>query len=435
MTTPDKRLKKALRLHRQKDYVAAARLYRKILKSDPGCASALNFSGLLAHQQGDTEQGIRQISAAINADPNYIDAYLNLGNLLLFIDATQEAFACYNQAHALAPARVDVSNNLGVLLRVLGRAEESERLLQQVIEGRPDWGEGFYNLANTMVVRGKTDAAVDHFRRAIELTPGFLLSYGPYARYCYATGRIGEAAHAYEEWARLEPNNAAVQHMRAACSGSEAPDKCSATFIRMTFDHYANSFEESLDRLGYRAPAVLADALSRLAGDARTELNVIDLGCGTGLAHDELRPHAQQLTGVDMSEQMLQHARNQHSYDVLHCGDLVEYLQNSTKPYDLQVSMDTLIYFGDLDAVFAAAAGSLSPSGWFIFSLERIEPDTGTGFILQPSGRYAHGEAYIRDTLDRHGLALIELEPLSLRKELGEDVPGWLCVTKPRLGL
>ena len=51
--------------------------------------------------------------------------------------------------------------------------------------------------------------------------------------------------------------------------------------------------------------------------------------------------------------------------------------------YDLIVSADVLVYFGDLAPVFVAVARALRPNGIFAFSVERFD---GPGFTLQASG-------------------------------------------------
>ena len=71
-------------------------------------------------------------------------------------------------------------------------------------------------------------------------------------------------------------------------------------------------------------------------------------------------------------------------------------------------SADTLVYFGDLRPVAAAAAGALRTGGLLIFTVEKAgsaDPE-GRGFFLQPHGRYCHTEDYVRRTLAEAGLSV-----------------------------
>ncbi len=62
-----------------------------------------------------------------------------------------------------------------------------------------------------------------------------------------------------------------------------------------------------VDLLYYRAPGLLM-VIRKARPDLR-DLDVLDVGCGTGLNGRLPRPLARILTGIDLSEEMLEHAR------------------------------------------------------------------------------------------------------------------------------
>jgi hypothetical protein len=66
---------------------------------------------------------------------------------------------------------------------------------------------------------------------------------------------------------------------------------------------------------------------------------------------------------------MLAHTKAKNVYAALVKAELTEYLRDSRDAFDLIVSADTLVYFGDLESMFAAA-GALRPNGLFVFTLE-----------------------------------------------------------------
>jgi uncharacterized protein YecT (DUF1311 family) len=91
------------------------------------------------------------------------------------------------------------------------------------------------------------------------------------------------------------------------------------------------------------------------------------------------------------------------------------------------VSADTLVYFGDLTEVCAAAYTALRDDGWFAFSLEAA---SGEGFELSTSGRYRHARAYVENILRTAGFATVELHADSLRKEVGQPVASWVVLAR-----
>ena len=70
------------------------------------------------------------------------------------------------------------------------------------------------------------------------------------------------------------------------------------------------------------------------------------------------------------------------------------------------VSADTLVYFGPLEEVVAAADGALASGGRLIFTVEELEgaeqtPATRSG----ASGRYRHAREYVEAVLTRRASA------------------------------
>ena len=64
-------------------------------------------------------------------------------------------------------------------------------------------------------------------------------------------------------------------------------------------------------------------------------------------------------------EGMLAHAKDKNVYDALVKAELTEYLRTTERAFDLIVSADTLVYFGDLEGVLVAATEALRPT-WLL---------------------------------------------------------------------
>jgi predicted TPR repeat methyltransferase len=170
--------------------------------------------------------------------------------------------------------------------------------------------------------------------------------------------------------------------MLAACTGQGVPERASDGFVQTTFDSFAASFESKLAKLSYRAPALIAAMLEDCGLEPAHRLDVLDAGCGTGLCGALVAPFARTLTGVDLSEGMLKQAAEKNIYQTVTRAELTAYLRDHHEAFDLIVSADTLVYFGDLTGVVAAATQALRPEGLFVFTLEhatarRPIPDPG----------------------------------------------------------
>jgi predicted TPR repeat methyltransferase len=157
---------------------------------------------------------------------------------------------------------------------------------------------------------------------------------------------------------------------------------------------------------------------------------VLDLGCGTGLAGVAIRPHAQRLTGVDLSPRMLEAARAKGVYDRLAEGECMTFLREeavAVARHDLILAADVFIYFHELMQVPRFALPVMAPGALIAFSVETYD---GDGVILRDTLRYAHGEAHVRHALVQGGMDIVLLESAPARNEKGEPVPGLVVVAR-----
>src|SRR5438105_2763513 len=72
----------ALHHHRAGRLPEAERLYRRILEEDPYQVEALHLLGVLAHQVGQDERAVESIAAALRLKPDFAAAHDNLGVVL-----------------------------------------------------------------------------------------------------------------------------------------------------------------------------------------------------------------------------------------------------------------------------------------------------------------------------------------------------------------
>ena len=150
-------------------------------------------------------------------------------------------------------------------------------------------------------------------------------------------------------------------------------------------------------------------------------LDVLDAGCGTGLCGPLVASYARRLVGVDLSAGMLAHAKEKNVYDELLKTELTAYLRDNLGAFDLIVSGDALVYFGDLKDVVTAAA-ALRPNGLFVFTLEHaIGGRADFDYRLGLHGR--HTRAYVEQLLASSGLQP-EIAQTELRMEAGVPVIG-----------
>lgn len=417
-------VRQAMQAHGSGRFDDARAQYEAVLAADADQPDALHLLGVLNAQRGDLEAAARLIGRAVAVRPAEAMFRNNLGNVEIERGRLDEAEACYLQAIELDPSRLDALNNLGVLLSRRGDAAGAEKVLQRVVEIAPDFADARQNLANHWLREGRLADAVRECTDGLVVAPRSPVLRRTLGLAYAMLGMPDKAIEVYRAWLEADPGNPLAAFHLQACIGEDVPERAPDAYVQRVFDAFAKTFDAKLASLDYQAPAFVVDAVRRHLGAAEGALDVLDAGCGTGLCGPLLKPWARTLAGVDLSEGMLRQAVARRVYDRLVHGELTEYLRQLEAAYDLVASADTLIYFGPLEAVAAAAARALRPGGWLVFTLEAH--DGGADFTLHHHGRYSHRREYVDAVLRAAGFEPPEIASVVPRHEAGEPVAGWL---------
>jgi predicted TPR repeat methyltransferase len=251
-------------------------------------------------------------------------------------------------------------------------------------------------------------------------------------------GDLVGAEKAYREALALDPDDTGGVSIRLAALGREkAPEKMPDAYVSTLFDQNADVFDDILvDKLGYCVPLHLREMIRRLSLGPFDRL--LDLGCGTGLTGMAFADCAGHLTGVDLSERIVELAFDREVYDDLYVGEAVAFLEEfeddgGERPsWDFIAATDVLPYLGAIEPIISAAAERLAPGGCFGFSTETLSAQTFAGkpYMVGPKYRFAQAEDYVRTSLAASGFEVLAFEPITVRLEDGEPVPGHLVVAR-----
>jgi predicted TPR repeat methyltransferase len=389
-----------VRLLNERRLPQAEALLQAVIDADPENADALHFLGVLRAQQGRGDDAIQLIRRALDVSPQYADAW----------------------------------NNLGLLLRAMPHFSAALDAFDKAVEYGPHLTQAHLSRARLLRRSGRLEEAVVAFKRALELDPSLSEAHQSLGNLLHRMQRFDAATEAFRNWHQLDPGHPVAAHLAAAHRIGLTPSRASDDYVRTTFDRFAPGFDQNMQVIQYRAPQLIAAEVARWLAPNR-QLHVLDAGCGTGLCGVELAPYARRLAGVDLSPVMIERARERGIYGELVVAELTEYLVSQSGKYDLIVSADTLVYFGAIEEVIAAASVALRAGGHLVFTVERFEPGavgsgSGGNFFLNPHGRYSHGEAYLRRCIAGAELELLSMRLETLRLENELPVDGFVLAAR-----
>jgi len=346
--------------------------------------------------------------------------YANLGKF-------DTAIRYYEKALSIKQDYAEAHYNLGFTLQRLGQLDAAVRSYKKVVAIKPDYAEAHNNKILSVIYFFSNDQipdAIDTVEALIKDYPNEALLYNMCGG-CYASlGQLDMAVMNYKKALAIKPDYAVPQHMLNSLIGytSKEPPK---EYIKNLFDDFAERFDDSLvQKLDYKLPFLMKELILKLDPNKSKFDKVIDLGCGTGLAGKGLRGISNNLTGIDLSENMVAKAMELDVYDSLIVGDIVDILSSSQEKYDLFISLDVLIYIGDVKSIFNAVRNCSNKNAFFIFSVETQEED---GYSLLKSARYAHSENYILN-ITSDGFKVVDSQDVRLRKEGDSWIDGKIFI-------
>lgn len=407
--------------------------------------------GLATQRAGRFDGAIEAFGHAARVKPGYVDAHHCLAVAQLSAGRPDDAIVSACEVVRLCPGHLHAFVTLGVAHAKLKQWPEAEENLRRAIDLDPNHARAYQNLASVFAAQGRDADAKAILAKAIKVDPtrpgayqGLAAITGresgpeqamPLFKQAVVAARVQERMREMATWSppgdlsnaiaatetRLGfgPNMERVQFMLSLIDGVGAPPVVPAPSVTRHFDQYAARFDEHLVKnLRYAGPKLLLDAIGpHVPSGAR--LDILDLGCGTGLVGEILLPMKRLMYGVDLSSNMLDHARNRRVYDALEQAEVCQALEECQPTFDLVVAGDVFVYIGDLSRVFRAVVPVLRPGGLFAFTVE--SQDAGT-YKLMPTGRYVHSETYLRTLAIEVGLEVVSISQDVLRTERGKDV-------------
>jgi predicted TPR repeat methyltransferase len=357
------------------------------------------------------------------------ELYFKKGINLISKDKYIKAISCFEKVLDIDPEYIEAIYNLGLANHRLGNLDKAVRIYKKLVAIDPIYAVSSENKILSVIYFfsiGKINDALIILNKLIDLDSSDALLFNMLGG-CHASlGQTELAVTNYRKALEYQPDYAIPQHMINSLTGhtSKEPPK---EYVKNLFDDYAEKFNESLvGGLQYNLPFIIKDLITSLNDKKFKYDKTIDLGCGTGLSGRGLSEISNNLTGIDISENMISEAKKLHFYDNLVVEDIVEFLDSSHNQYDLFVALDVLIYIGDAELFIKSIIKCCKPNSLVVFS---IEVQKEKGYSLLRSSRYAHSDEYIIN-LFKTTFDLLTTKNVKLRKEGASWIDGKIYAFK-----
>ncbi|RZJ09857.1 MAG: tetratricopeptide repeat protein [Acidovorax sp.] len=419
-----KHLKQAREQIAKGDLKNAALTLNKANAKWPQDPRVFMLGGLLAEKSGNIKGAFEALRKAVSLSPDWGPGLLELALLLARQNQFQEAVETAEKVAALEPKNLQVLAGVVDIAHRAGHTEMAVRHLRRGLELVP--GDVMLRrlLARDLSEQGHHEDSLAMWAALIAENPADTQSLVGRVQACLAAGKPADAQPDTTALLALAPQDAVYQYYDQLARG-ETPAQQPSELTQPLFDNMAEFYDLHMVRsLKYQLPKQVAEKITARYPDKK--LNVLDLGCGTGLLGVCLGRLDGFLIGVDVSTKMVEQAARHNVYDRFHTVNLHDALRETPGGlYQTITALDVFIYAGDLTEAIPNAYRVLADDGMLVFSCETAS-ETGPDLVLLPTGRYAHKRSHVEALCKAAGFDTVDIEETVLRHESQQPVNGFV---------
>lgn len=410
------------------DLKAAAQTLNQANKQSPRDPRVFLLSALMAEKSGNINGAFDALKRCLTMAPAWGPGLLELALLHARQNQFPQAIEIAEKVAHQEPKNPLVLAGAVDIAHRAGNLEMAVRHLRRGLQLQPKDATLSRTLARDLGSMGQHDQAIAIWDALIAENPSDEQALLGRLQARIATGHpelgIADATKLLE----AAPQDAVYNYFSDLAHG-KTPLHQPTELSQSLFDGFADMYDmRMVHGLKYQLPRQIAEKINALHPDKK--LNILDLGCGTGLLGVFLGQIDGFLIGVDTSRKMIEQAARHGVYARFHTVNLLDALKETPDAiYQVITALDVFIYAGDLTHAVPDAYRILTPGGYLMFSCEAAS-EIGPDLVLQSSDRYAHKRSHVEALCKSAGFDAVEVEDTVLRLENKDPVNGFVVVAR-----
>jgi Flp pilus assembly protein TadD len=173
-------------------------------------------------EQAQEQFKLYQQEAQAKSDMTQAAAKAAFGDQKLAAGNVKEAIDLYREALAAAPKEAVLAYKLAMALDKAGDTASERTALEQTIQIDANMAEAQNQLGYLASRAGETASAEEHFRLAVQASPGFVKAWINLAATLYLESKIPEARTAVGRALQIEPDNPQAQKLLSALNSAQS---------------------------------------------------------------------------------------------------------------------------------------------------------------------------------------------------------------------
>ncbi len=266
-----------------------------------------------------------------------------------FIDLYEDMKILFKESREKIKDLITTNFNLGIYHFKQGNITDAIFRFKLVIYFRPTELMAYYYLAKCMIIKNNSEKAIDILKKSIESGYGSKESI----------------------------------YLLATLDRSQAhPEYIPLTIIENYFDNEALEFKKAntIEADHSNSKILFKICAEIIEKENKSIINIIDLGCGNGVSSLYFKEKfpSSNISGIDLSQEMINLSKKLKIqqipvFDDLTKTEMMDFLNTTSKKFDLITASNSLHYQKDLTSILNLARKALSDGGIMAFSIEKSD--------------------------------------------------------------
>ena len=289
-----------------------------------------------------------------------------------------------------------------------------------------------YSLGLKHLKQGNLDDAIMRFRMVSFLKPDNYMAHYQLGRCMIMAGDNDNAKKQFEKTLEINKSDQSTKYQLKKLEKPEQIRSVPVEIIKELAEDFVPIFEAVYLNNGYQGGKEAVKAALDNIKDKNPNLNVLDLGCGSGGCGYLLQEKdvVKNITAVEIAPTFAKFSKElkfnkRLVYSKVVEQDIAEYLLSNKEKFDLIIADMSLYFYGDLTDVFDSVKRSLNKDGLFVLSLQAFEEEKRYKLDIEYD-IFSHSKSYIQEQLNKAGFNKLEIRDI----ELIEGEPAIIFVYK-----
>jgi tetratricopeptide (TPR) repeat protein len=188
------------------DCTSALPYFKKAVEADPNYAEAWAQNGFCNGVLGHHDEALKASKQALRLKPDSAEAFINIGSAYSYLGQFKDAADAFKQATRIDPNNGNSYYSLGSMYGKLGRTEEEVQAYKRAINLKPDLAAAYDKLGLGYVKLGRLPEAVEAFKQRILLRPGDASAYDNLGVAYLQMKKLDDAIESFKHAILLKPD-------------------------------------------------------------------------------------------------------------------------------------------------------------------------------------------------------------------------------------